>query len=120
VFCSERSSKFAGGRRPYKGFDAIPGAQGLYDPRCEKDSCGVGMVANLTGAPGRDIVDGALQVLENLDHRGARGCEKDTGDGAGILCGIPDRFMRRVASELSVELPPPRQYAVGNVFLDQS
>ncbi|CAJ1373522.1 unnamed protein product, partial [Effrenium voratum] len=78
------------------------------------------MVANLTGAPGRDIVDGALQVLENLDHRGARGCEKDTGDGAGILCGIPDRFMRRVASELSVELPPPRQYAVGNVFLDQS
>lgn len=103
----------------YKGFDAIPEAQGLYDPRNEKDSCGVGMVADLTGKPARDIVDGALQVLENLDHRGARGCEKDTGDGAGILCGIPDRFMRRVASELSVELPPPREYAVGNVFLDQ-
>eukprot|EP00439_Symbiodinium_sp_Y106_P016576 s7097_g2.t1 len=103
----------------YRGFDATPPAQGLYDPRNEKDSCGVGMVADITGAPSRTIVDGALQVLENLDHRGARGCEKDTGDGAGILCGIPDRFMRRVAAELSVELPPPREYAVGNVFLDR-
>jgi len=104
----------------YHGFDATPQAQGLYDPRNEKDSCGVGMVADITGTPSRAIVDGALQVLENLDHRGARGCEKDTGDGAGILCGIPDQFMRRVAAELSVTLPPPREYAVGNVFLDRS
>eukprot|EP00931_Biecheleriopsis_adriatica_P035288 TRINITY_DN2030_c0_g1_i3.p1 TRINITY_DN2030_c0_g1~~TRINITY_DN2030_c0_g1_i3.p1 ORF type:complete len:2151 (-),score=484.82 TRINITY_DN2030_c0_g1_i3:46-6498(-) len=102
-----------------RGFDAMPKAQGLYDPSQEKDSCGVGMVADIKGVSSRQIVENALQVLENLDHRGARGCEKDTGDGAGILCGLPDRFMRRVAKELSVELPPPRQYAVGNVFLDQ-
>ena len=69
----------------------------------------------------RYIVESALQILENLDHRGARGCEQDTGDGAGILCAIPDKFMRRVAEELDVKLPADnRKWAVGNVFMDQS
>mmetsp|Transcript_49861 Transcript_49861/g.116524 ORF Transcript_49861/g.116524 Transcript_49861/m.116524 type:complete len:2132 (-) Transcript_49861:321-6716(-) len=104
----------------YTGFDFTPTTQGLYDPQYEKDACGVGMIADLSGTASRSIVEDALQVLENLDHRGARGCEQDTGDGAGILLGMPDKFMRRVASEMAVELPPARQYAVGMVFLDKS
>mmetsp|Transcript_14150 Transcript_14150/g.33363 ORF Transcript_14150/g.33363 Transcript_14150/m.33363 type:complete len:2131 (+) Transcript_14150:101-6493(+) len=104
----------------YAGFDFTPANQGLYDPKYEKDACGVGMIADLNGTPSRSIVEDALQVLENLDHRGARGCEQDTGDGAGILCGMPDKFMRRLAKDMAVELPPPRQYAVGMIFLDKS
>jgi len=99
--------------------DWRPAKQGLYDPRFEKDSCGVGMIASLTGETARSIVENALQILEHLDHRGARGCELDTGDGAGMLCGMPDKFMRRVAKEIGVELPAARKYAVGNVFLAQ-
>eukprot|EP00928_Gymnodinium_smaydae_P094426 TRINITY_DN792_c0_g1_i6.p1 TRINITY_DN792_c0_g1~~TRINITY_DN792_c0_g1_i6.p1 ORF type:complete len:2136 (-),score=409.08 TRINITY_DN792_c0_g1_i6:291-6698(-) len=93
-------------------FDWLPKSQGLYDPKEEKDACGVGMVADIKGVPSRQTVADCLEILENLDHRGARGCDEGTGDGAGILCSIPDRFFRRIYKDL----PPLRQYAVGNVF----
>ena len=92
----------------------IPQAQGLYDPRAEKDACGVAFVATLTGEPSHEIVDHALTALRNLEHRGASGAEVDSGDGAGILVQIPDAFLRAVAG---FELPPQGSYAVGLAFV---
>src|SRR5271156_542463 len=87
---------------------------GLYDPRFEHDACGVGFVADLSGRGGHDVVDRALRVLRNLDHRGAKGSDPDTGDGAGILTQLPDELFRSVCE---FELPPPGSYAAGLVFL---
>ena len=100
-------------------FSTQPPAQGLYDPRYEHDSCGVAMVATLTGVPSNDIVAHGLTALRNLDHRGAVGGEPDTGDGAGMLLQVPDRFLREIAkTEMSgVELPEAGTYAVGMAFL---
>jgi glutamate synthase (NADPH/NADH) len=97
-------------------FDWYPKAQGLYDPREEKDACGCGMVCDLSGNPTRKTVTDSLEILVNLDHRGARGCDDGTGDGAGILVSTPDRFFRRVYKDL----PPARQYAVGNCFISET
>ncbi len=91
-----------------------PPRQGLYDPAYEHDACGVAFVATLRGTPGRDIVDAGLTALANLDHRGAVGAEKDTGDGAGILLQGPDAVLRE---ELPFPLPDPGHYAVGLAFL---
>ncbi len=88
--------------------------QGLYDGAHEHDACGVAFVATLRGYPGHDIVAHALTALHNLDHRGAVGAEPDSGDGAGILTQVPDRFLREV---LDVDLPSSGQYAVGLLFL---
>jgi glutamate synthase (NADPH/NADH) large chain len=93
---------------------AFPPSQGLYDPRHEKDACGVAMVATLTGEASHDIVAKALTALRNLDHRGAAGAEVNSGDGAGILMQVPDAFLREV---VHFELPPARAYAVGTAFL---
>ena len=71
-----------------------PQAQGLYDPQHEKDSCGVGFVVHLKGKKSHDIVEKGLELLVNLEHRGACGCEANTGDGAGLLIQMPDRFFR--------------------------
>ena len=92
----------------------FPPPQGLYDPRHEKDACGVAMVATLTGEASHDIVAKALTALRNLDHRGAAGAEVNSGDGAGILMQVPDAFLRDV---VDFELPPARAYAVGTAFL---
>jgi glutamate synthase (ferredoxin) len=70
-----------------------PRAQGLYDPRFEHDSCGIGFVVDAHGRKSHSIVDQAIQVLLNLEHRGACGCEKNTGDGAGILMQMPHAFL---------------------------
>src|SRR5262245_27778206 len=94
-----------------------PAAQGLYDPRFEHDACGVGFVVHVKGERSNRIVRQALQVLINLLHRGACGCEANTGDGAGILMQMPDRFLRKVTPMAGVKLPEPRQYGVGMVFL---
>ena len=91
-----------------------PGAQGLYDPRQEKDACGVAFVATLTGRASRDVVHQALTALVNLEHRGASGSEPDSGDGAGILLQVPDTFLRRVSG---IELPEAGHYATGIGFL---
>jgi glutamate synthase (NADPH) large chain len=95
----------------------LPEAQGLYDPAYEHDACGVGFVANIKGHRSHAIVRQALQVLINLQHRGACGCETNTGDGAGILIQMPDRFFRQEAERLGIDLPAPRGYGAGLVFL---
>ena len=93
---------------------AQPAPQGLYDGRHEHDACGVAFVATLTGVPSHDIVDKALTALRNLEHRGASGAEPDSGDGAGILFQVPDRFLRE---SVEFELPAAGHYAVGIGFL---
>ncbi len=95
----------------------VPPAQGLYDPRHEHDACGVGFVVNIKGQKSREIVRRALQVLINLLHRGACGCEPNTGDGAGILLQMPDRFLRKVTDDLAIPLPAAGDYGAGLVFL---
>ena len=95
-----------------------PGPLGLYDPRFEHDSCGVSFVANIKGVRSHELVHTGLVALTNLEHRGATGAEPDTGDGAGILTQVPDRFLREVMrDEVGVELPPLGAYAVGMAFL---
>ena len=91
--------------------------RGLYDPANEHDACGVGFVANIRGEKSHDVVHQGVQVLCNLEHRGACGCDPETGDGAGLLVQIPDAFMRREAAALGIELPAVGRYAVGQVFL---
>ena len=95
----------------------LPLRQGLYDPRLEHDSCGVGFVVDLQGRKSHDLVQKAIRILLNLEHRGACGCEKNTGDGAGILLQTPDAFLQRVAAEARIKLPEAGQYGVGMVFL---
>ncbi|MFJ1799512.1 MULTISPECIES: glutamate synthase large subunit [unclassified Streptomyces] len=94
--------------------DGRPAQQGMYDPRNEHDACGVGFVATLTGVASHELVEQALTVLRNLEHRGATGSEPDSGDGAGILCQVPDAFLR---AETSFDLPEAGSYAVGIAFL---
>ncbi len=96
---------------------AIPSKQGLYDPQYEHDACGVGFVVDLKGRKSHDLVQKAIQVLLNLQHRGACGCEKNTGDGAGILFQMPHRFLAQECDKLSMRLPDEGAYGVGMVFL---
>ncbi|MFI7597816.1 glutamate synthase large subunit [Actinoplanes sp. NPDC049681] len=93
---------------------ALPHPQGLYDPENERDACGVAFVADLHGRRSHDVVAKGLSALIRLDHRGARGAEHNTGDGAGILIQVPDAFLREV---VDFELPAPGAYATGLVFL---
>jgi glutamate synthase (NADPH) large chain len=90
---------------------------GLYDPRFEHDACGLGAVVRLDGRRTHLVLEQALTVLGNMDHRGATGSDPETGDGAGLLAQLPDPFFRAVAAELGADLPPPGDYAVGMVFL---
>lgn len=92
-------------------------ARGLYVPELERDACGVGMVANITGKRSHKIVDQALEVLVNLGHRGAAGADPLTGDGAGITIQMPDDFMREIAEEEGFHLPGNRRYGVAMCFL---
>jgi glutamate synthase (NADPH) large chain len=92
-------------------------AQGLYDPKNEHDSCGVGFVAHIKGKKSHDIVTQGLNILRNLDHRGAVGADPLMGDGAGILIQIPDAYFREEMAKQGITLPPPGEYGVGNVFL---
>ncbi len=95
-----------------------PCQEGLYDPDFEHDACGVGFVAHLKGEASHQIVTQGLELLRNLEHRGAVGAEKSAGDGAGILTQIPDNFFRQVVKESSnIDLPPQGEYGVGMVFI---
>ncbi len=106
---SEQKPGFRGG---------LPVKQGLYDPANEKDSCGVGFIAHIKGQPSHEIVENALTMLQAMDHRGACGCEANTGDGAGILTALPHRFLVKVAKrDADLDLPDPGQYGAGLVFL---
>ena len=89
----------------------------LYDRSFDRDACGVGFVADIKGTRSRSIVDDGLEVLRRLSHRAACGADPQTGDGAGILIQLPDRFFRAEAQRLGIEIPPSRRFAVGQVFL---
>jgi len=97
-----------------------PKKQGLYDPQNEHDNCGIGFVANIKGTPSHDIVKKGLEVLKNLTHRGAVGCDPCTGDGAGIILQVPHRLLKRSLGEVGVKLPTPGAYGVGMLFLPPS
>ena len=97
----------------------LPPRQGLYDPRNEHDSCGVGFVAHSKGVKSHEIVRQGLQILQNLEHRGAVGADPLAGDGAGIIIQIPDAFMRAEFGALGVTLPAAGDYGIGMIFLAQ-
>jgi glutamate synthase (ferredoxin) len=95
----------------------IPSKQGLYDPQFEHDACGVGFIVDLQGRKSHTLVEQAIQILLNLEHRGACGCEKNTGDGAGILMQTPHRFLAAECDRVGIRLPAYGEYGVGMVFL---
>src|SRR5665213_540929 len=99
---------------PFRG---VPPAQGLYNPQHEHDACGIGFVASIEGRKSHDIVMKGVQILINLAHRGACGCDPQTGDGAGILIQIPHAFFEREAEAMGFKVPAPGEYGVGMVFL---
>ena len=94
-----------------------PGRQGLYDPRHEHDACGMGFVVNLKGEKSHEIIRKGIEILINLTHRGACGCDPETGDGAGILIQIPHEFFARECADLGFSLPEPGTYGIGMMFL---
>ncbi|WP_404785605.1 glutamate synthase large subunit [Altericista sp. CCNU0014] len=94
----------------------LPPQQGLYDPQFEHDACGVGFIVHMKGQKSHDIIEQALTILENLEHRGACGCETNTGDGAGILMQVPHKFLQKVAAAEGIVLPAAGQYGVGTIY----
>ncbi|HEX2854524.1 MAG TPA: glutamate synthase large subunit [Opitutaceae bacterium] len=112
--CSEPS-----GARP-TSVSGRPGKQGLYDPWFEHDSCGVGFVVDMHGRKSHQILQQGLQVLTNLDHRGASGAEINTGDGAGVLLQMPHKFMVEAARKARITLPAEGQYGCGVVFMPRN
>ncbi|MCP5139187.1 MAG: glutamate synthase large subunit [Chromatiales bacterium] len=98
----------------------LPPKQGLYDPANEHDACGVGFVVDIKGRKSHRILEQAIQVLRNLDHRGACGCEVNTGDGAGVLLQLPHRFLQNVAERDGFTLPAPGEYGSGLIFLPRN
>jgi len=115
---SQASAGMAEEPHAVRGRDhALPARQGLYDPAREHDSCGVGFVADMKNRASHAIVEMGLQILMNLDHRGAVGADPKAGDGCGMLIQMPDAFLRAECAGLGIELPPPGDYAAGMVFL---
>jgi len=95
----------------------LPPKQGLYDPNFEHDACGIGFIVNIKGKKSHKIVEQALEILRNLEHRGACGCEANTGDGAGILLQKPHKFFKKVCPDNGIELPDYEDYGVGMIYL---
>jgi glutamate synthase (NADPH/NADH) large chain len=100
-----------------KCIPGLPAPQGLYHPSHEHDACGIGFVASIKGHKSHDIIAKGIQVLINLTHRGACGCDPETGDGAGILIQIPHKFFARECAGLGFTLPAEGEYGVGMTFL---
>jgi glutamate synthase (NADPH/NADH) large chain len=100
-----------------KKTNGAPVAQGLYHPAQAHEACGIVFVASVRGQKSHEIVSKRIQVLLNLTHRGACGCDPETGDGAGILLQIPHQFLARECGKLGFELPVPGAYGVGMTFL---
>src|SRR5437868_3245679 len=113
------SAAFPRGSRLTRTRMGFPPKQGLYDPANEHDSCGVGFVANIKGRKSHEVIQCGLQILVNLDHRGAVGADPLVGDGAGCLIQIPDALLRNLAKTEGLDLPPPGEYAVAMCFLPQ-
>jgi glutamate synthase (NADPH/NADH) large chain len=101
----------------WKTNNGLPPRQGLYDPAQEHDNCGMGFVASIRGEKSHQIIEQGIQILINLTHRGACGCDPETGDGAGLLIQIPHKFFARECETLGFTLPEPGEYAVGMTFL---
>jgi len=97
--------------------ERFPDKQGLYDPRFEHDSCGVGFVCDIKGRSSHTIIKQGLEVLSRLSHRGATGADPKTGDGAGILIQIPHEFFTQVCAKEKINLPMAGEYGTGLVFL---
>ena len=98
-----------------------PPKQGLYDPQFEHDACGVGFIVDIKGKKSNAIVKQGIQLLKNLDHRGASGSEVNTGDGAGMLIQMPHAFLKKVAKkDARINLPEPGMYAAGNIFMPRN
>src|ERR1041384_5043789 len=95
----------------------VPEANGLYDPRLDKDSCGVGFIADIKGRKSHQIVEDALSIVCNLEHRGAVGADPRAGDGAGILTQIPHKFFVKEGKQHGFTLPNPGEYAVAVLFM---
>src|SRR6516225_10888644 len=95
----------------------LPPAQGLYDPALDKDSCGVGFIADIKGRKSHQLIEDGLRILCNLEHRGAVGADPRMGDGAGILVQMPHKFFAKKTAELGIKLPKPGEYAVGYLFM---
>jgi glutamate synthase (NADPH) large chain len=91
-------------------------SQSLYTPELEHDACGIGFVANINGTKANSVLRDALSMLENMEHRGGRGCNAKTGDGAGVLIQLPHDFLAEEAARLGFEIPAPGKYGVGMVF----
>ena len=94
-----------------------PGPQGLYDPAQEHDACGVGFVAHLGNQKSNTLIAQAAEILVNLEHRGACGCEENTGDGAGMLFQMPHKFLEKACAKEKIKLPAFEEYGVGMFFL---
>jgi len=106
---------------PMKVNRQLPRAQGLYDPSYERENCGIGLIVDMKGRRSHDIVRGAIEICENLDHRGGCGCDPITGDGAGIFIQIPHRFFQTVCpAECGFDIPEEGDYAVGFIYLSQN
>ncbi|HZZ44934.1 MAG TPA: glutamate synthase large subunit [Tepidisphaeraceae bacterium] len=104
--------------KPYQSsVSGLPSSQGLYDPAFEHDACGVGFICHIKGKGSNKIVSDSLTMLENMNHRGACGCESNSGDGAGILVSMPDKFFRREAERLGFKLPKLGEYGAGMIFM---
>ena len=101
-------------------FPGRPAKQGLYDPWFEHDACGVGFVVDIHGRKSHEILRNALQVLTNLDHRGAAGAEPNTGDGAGVLLQMPHKFFQEVCKKARINLPAAGEYGCGMIFLPRN
>src|SRR5678816_1028580 len=95
----------------------LPPAQGLYNPANERDACGIGFVVNISGQKSHDIVLKGIQVLINLTHRGACGCDPETGDGAGLTIQLPHKFFARECAAIGFTLPTAGEYGVAMTFL---
>jgi glutamate synthase (NADPH) large chain len=102
---------------PSRGMPNRAQAEGLYDPANEHDACGVGFVVNIKGERSHDLLRSGLEILVNLSHRGACGCDPLTGDGCGVLTQMPDELLRAKTAEIGFELPPRGEYGAGAVFL---
>src|SRR3974390_760078 len=102
--------------RDYDAVTGRPPAQGLYDPALDKDSCGVGFIADIEGHKSHQIIKDGLAILLNLEHRGAVGADPRMGDGAGILVQIPHKFFVKKTAELGFKMPAPGENALGFLF----
>ena len=98
-------------------YNHLPKKLGLYDPRFEHDSCGVGFVCNINGEKSHDVISKGIEVLERMSHRGAVGADPKTGDGAGILIQIPHKFYASVCADAGIKLPSFGKYGTGLVFM---